>query len=480
VIRASVGTWMNYATTVAFQVLFAGAFGASNEASGYVIAFALAVSASGIFITTALWVVLPRMVTDEGAISQRAIRAIAALALGACALSVGLAVIGIAAPSLLSDLLETTPEIAQPLFVTAAVLLSLLALAGLFNSLALARGRRFLPALGPAMPSITGAIWLIVATAPSVTTTLLAVTVGALIQTLLAAFAAIAGGFRVADTRYLRSTSLAIWMMVFLASLSIVAPLQRIVATSIAAEGAAQFDYASRGLMVVLQLVIGGLIISTLPEWSSIRRRARILRQEITRATALTALLLATAGALLFVAVIPVVTLFLQRGAFTADDTAAVSLLVRLMIPGLVAEGLFLVVSQALLAAKFTRAFLLAGFGRVAITVILTISLGLPFGSVGVAVAYAAGLLLSVTLAAVPAVQAGMFRGGGSLLRRTAVVSVSILTLGALLSLAGDEWAWLSAAAIVAAALGAIAVGRLIEVMPPAIRHRIRMSREPA
>ena len=53
-IRASAGTWANYATTLAFQILFAASFGTSPAASAFVIAFAVAISASGLFVTTTL------------------------------------------------------------------------------------------------------------------------------------------------------------------------------------------------------------------------------------------------------------------------------------------------------------------------------------------------------------------------------------------------------------------------------------------
>lgn len=478
-IRASLGTWINYATTIAFQILFANAFGASGEASAYVIAFAIAISANSVFVTTALWVVLPRMLTPAGEISRRAARALGALCVGVAILATFLAVLSVIAPLQMSELLETSPEIARSLLITAAVLMVLLVLAGILSSVAVARGRRFVPAVAPAIPSTTGAMWLIAAGSPTVTTTLLAVSIGAFVQVLLSAYAATVGGIRVVDTRPLKTRSLAIWMMAFLAALNLVGPLQRIVATSMESAGAARFDYASRGLQVVLMLVIGGLIIATLPDWSAVRR-ARILRTEVTRAMAQAGLLLSVAGAMLLVAVTPVIALFLERGAFTSEDTAAVAMLVRLMIPGLIAEGLVLVLSQALLAARFTRAFLFAGFARVAVVVLLTILLGLPFGAAGVAIAYSGALVIAATVTAIPALRAGMLKGGSSLLGRTAIAAMTVLLLGTFLTLAGDKWAWVSIAALFAATLVAVGAMNLAELVPAGIRDRMRVRREPA
>ena len=53
-IRASAATWLNYATTLVFQILFAARFGSSDVAGAFVIAFAVAISLGGVFVSTAL------------------------------------------------------------------------------------------------------------------------------------------------------------------------------------------------------------------------------------------------------------------------------------------------------------------------------------------------------------------------------------------------------------------------------------------
>ena len=51
-LRASVGTWVNYGTSLAFQIAFAYRFGATESASAFVIAFSIMAGLSGIVGST--------------------------------------------------------------------------------------------------------------------------------------------------------------------------------------------------------------------------------------------------------------------------------------------------------------------------------------------------------------------------------------------------------------------------------------------
>jgi putative peptidoglycan lipid II flippase len=473
-IRATAGTWANYATTLVFQVLFAASFGTSPAASAFVIAFAVSISASGIFVTTVLTVVLPRMLTDDGAISRRAANAIAAAVLAATAVGLALAAVALLAADAAAEVLATAPDDARALLLIAAALLVVLALAGVLGIVALARGHRFFPAVGPALPSTAGAVYLLIAPQPDVVGTLIAMTAGAAAQAIAMGYFAAVPTPHIIDTPPMRSRSLAIWTLLSLVALNALPPMQRILATSVENAGAAQFDYAARGLHVVLQLLVGGLVISSLPDWTTMRRRARHLRLDVTRATSFAALLLVVAGSVLLVAVTPVVALVLERGAFEVADTDAVALLVRLLLPGFVAEGLTLVMTQALLATKFTRIFWSIGFIRFAIQATLTVVLGVAMGAVGVAIAYTVSVVATASMTAIAAARVGMFRGGSALLWRTAAVASGVVVAAGGLLLIGEEWAWLSAAVIVVVALAGVALMDLGELIPQGIIKRLR------
>ena len=97
-ISATLATWFNYATTLVFQILFAARFGTSPEAGGFVIAFTVAVSVAGIFITTATTLVMPRLVTPDGALSTTALRALGVGAAAVVMMAIVAAVIGCSLP----------------------------------------------------------------------------------------------------------------------------------------------------------------------------------------------------------------------------------------------------------------------------------------------------------------------------------------------------------------------------------------------
>lgn len=64
--KSTAGTWVNYATTALFQVLFARAFGSSPAASAYALTFAIAVGIGAVFVGTSQVVYLPRLLARDG------------------------------------------------------------------------------------------------------------------------------------------------------------------------------------------------------------------------------------------------------------------------------------------------------------------------------------------------------------------------------------------------------------------------------
>ena len=75
-LRSTLGTWVNYTTTIALQILFASRFGSSAEASGYLISFALVIAIGAVFVSTAQSLYVPRLVSLEGLVLSRGLRKI--------------------------------------------------------------------------------------------------------------------------------------------------------------------------------------------------------------------------------------------------------------------------------------------------------------------------------------------------------------------------------------------------------------------
>src|SRR3954471_5100981 len=160
--RATIGTWINYATTLIFQVVFASRFGASREAAAFVIAFGLAVAIGGIFTNTVQSVVVPRLVApDADALIRGAVRFLGLLAV----LSGGVCVLLEAAAIPLGHALEgplrvPSSTVTGLLLVTAGVIF-LLVLTNILITVGLARGQLMLPAMANAVPSIFAALALV-------------------------------------------------------------------------------------------------------------------------------------------------------------------------------------------------------------------------------------------------------------------------------------------------------------------------------
>ena len=180
----------------------------------------------------------------------------------------------------------------------------------------------------------------------------------------------------------------AILTALVLIAISLLAPIQRVAAGSLEVAGTARFDYAARSLQAVQQLLIGGLLVAVLPDWSRIAGDPAHFKARVSMTVTGAALLLSTAGIVALVAAPQLVALVFERGAFTQDDSAAVASLIRLMSPGFVAEGITLVLVQAAFANHRSELAIRVGFIRVGLQLLLTLSLGLIAGAAGVAMAY--------------------------------------------------------------------------------------------
>ncbi|RPH31890.1 MAG: hypothetical protein EHM90_06950, partial [Chloroflexi bacterium] len=425
-ISATTATWLNYATTIVFQILFAAQFGSSGAAGAFVIAFAVAVSLGGVFVTTTITNVMPRMLGEEGALASSALRVLAIL--GALVVGSALALWVVAGPlaNVIAPLIGVGVALMSTLLALSALFLASLGLSGIFGSVALIRGHRFLPALAPAFPSTLGALYLLSVDEPGVTGAFAAIAFGGAIQVLVLGAVAVFPRFVVTGGTPLQIGRLASLTAALLLLIGLLAPLQRILAASIDPAGAAQFDYAARSIQVALQLLLGGLVIAVLPDWTAKHNRAQDIRPEVINTMVAAVLLLITAGGIALVAASPIVSLVYERGAFVTSDTESVVLLVRILVPGFVAEGVWLVLAQALLATGRTDVVLRVWAVRFLTQLLLTLVLGLPGGAVGVAAAYSVSTVISTGAATRFATSLGILHGGASLIGRASQAGLAI------------------------------------------------------
>ena len=275
-------------------------------------------------------------------------------------------------------------------------------------------------------------ISLIVA-APSVESTLTAVAVGALVQLLVVAVALRPAGRRTAEAPPIRVRRLAGLTALQFALLGLLPVLQRLVAGAGDAAGAVQFDYALRGTTVAQQLLIGGLIVAALPDWSGRLQAGRAIGRDVATTGLIAGLLLVAAAAIGFVAAPVITAAAFERGAFRPADTDAVATLVRWLLLGFVAEGIGLVLIQAIVAAGRNDLALSIGFGRLGIQSAATLLLGIAFGAVGVAAAYSIGLSIASVGILVLARRNGLFAPPRTLALRVLAGSGTVAAAGAVL-----------------------------------------------
>src|SRR4051794_7620177 len=78
-LRATSGIWVNYGTTVLFQVLFAVRFGSGSQAELFVVTFSVLLAVGALAAVTVQSVVVPRLLTANGELQSAAIRLVLVL-----------------------------------------------------------------------------------------------------------------------------------------------------------------------------------------------------------------------------------------------------------------------------------------------------------------------------------------------------------------------------------------------------------------
>jgi putative peptidoglycan lipid II flippase len=382
-LRATAGTWCNYATTFAFQILFARAYGSGPEASAFVVVFGMAIAVGGLFTSTAQALAVPRLVGPDGSLSSGALRFLAILIGIAAVFCVALAAASAPIAAVLDSKLGIEAPLVRGLLPLAVAFAFLQLVFGAMGAIALARGKRFVPAVLPGLPTLVGAAWLIVADSPDPRATLLVLVLASVAQVLCMAVV-LPRPLRVSAQPLPGISGLAAMTAGSLALLSLLPPIERVLAALDAPSAAAQYDYSMRSLLAVQQLLVGGLVMSSLADWSEGLRNGRF-GYLLSSRLVFSALLLALAAS--FAAgMAPVLVRFVfQHGEFSSEDTDVVARLLRIGLPGFFTGALGLVLSQALLAARRNRTAITIGVLRFLLSLGFVTVFGLLWGVDGVA-----------------------------------------------------------------------------------------------
>jgi peptidoglycan biosynthesis protein MviN/MurJ (putative lipid II flippase) len=426
---------MNYATTLIFQVVFASRFGASREAAAFVISFGLAVAIGGIFTNTVQSVVVPRLLApDEDALVRGAVRFLGLLAVLTAIVCGFLAVAAVPLGHALEGPLRVSSETITGLLLVASGVIFFLVLTNILITVSLARGQRMLPAMANAVPSIFATLALIVVADWGVVFVFAAFLGGLVIELVLLAWLfnrprrLVEGA-----TPHIGPTTAA--TLAQFALLSTIPPLEGVVASAKVSSGAAQYYYASRGLAVVQQLIIGGAALAFLADWSGLARSRdkQRLSSALVTSSAVVGILLIGAASLAAVAAPTVVAAVYQRGSFTADDTATVARILQLALPGFCAEGLAIIMSRGLLVMQRNRKVILLGLFNFASRITCLAAFGLMFGPKGVAVAYSVSWVAIAGLQAVVLYREGLLDLEMPIVRQGTLVALCTAACAAVL-----------------------------------------------
>jgi len=450
VIKATAGTWGNYALTLVFQVLFAAHYGTGLAASGFVIAFGAIVSLAGILISGVQSVIIPRILTESGAFVSQSVKFL----VGVAALALMLAVVIALSADEVGRFAAQMLGLPTPLFVDllrlSSMFLFLQVVGGELAAVAVARGQRLMPALAPVFPSLLGCIALVTYAHLDIRLTYLALVAGSVVQ--IAAVAIGVGRFRFAFDPIGGFGWTALGMAAVYGLLALIPPMERVLAATHGASSAAQYDYAMRSLRAVQQLILGGLFLAALGDWSShaLTVATGRLKASLVSAACLAGVLLVLAASLALVLGRDLVAVLYQHGRFLSTDTAAVTVVLILALPGFCSEGIGLIVSSALLARKRNRTLMAIGTSNFGLRAVLLLLLGPPFGAPGVAIAYSITASVFLLVLIMAARRNGLWPSHSEVaLYRAGFVTIGTVASACIVFAVGGAWPPFMSASIV-------------------------------
>ena len=354
------------------------------------VVFGMAVAMGGLFLGTSRGLAVPRLLGADGAIRTGSVRFLGAILAIAALASVAIVASAGQIADALDQLLETDAELIRDL-LRLAVLFALLQLAaGQLAAFSLVRGQRFVPGVAPAFPTLFGALWLLSSPQSDVVSTLAVMCAGSLLQV---AFIAV---FLPRPITYVKAKlagvgRLALMTAGTLALLSMLPIIERVLASTDGLGGAAHYDYAMKSLLAVQQLLVGGLALASLADWSSDQRLREITPSSLWTRVGIAFTALTFAGIVAAFLAPELVRFVFQRGEFTSADTKAVAGLLRLALPAFMAVGVSWVFSQAMLSTRRNTVSISIGLSRFVLRMV--------FVGVGTTVAGIEGLVIGVSVA---------------------------------------------------------------------------------
>lgn len=411
-IRTSIGSWLNYATTYAFQIAFARQYGSSPGAAIFIISFTVAIAASGLIYSTVQAVAVPRFLDSKGQVLRKTIRYLLVSGLVALAIACVCFLLSKPAADWFKRLTHNAPGNFQHLVQLSSLFFLLQFVAGILIVIGFARGRRFLPAASPAIPSIAGTIALFAHSTLTPTKLYLFLNVGVLLQ-ILVLLIVLYPRLAVDSEEPANVLIPTLQMGAAYFILAVIAPLERIVAASQSPASAAQYDYAIRSLKGVQQLLIGGVVLAKFSDWSTSRPGV----ENTTRWSLIFTLQLCT-GALLFAAAIAIgaasflIHLLFERGRFTPSDTRAVAQILLAGVAGFVFDGLASTLATSLAAVRRNGVLLAVTLVSVSIRIVSMFGFGRLYGAVGVAESYSLTGVVSFVLLVGLSVRFGSLAAG--------------------------------------------------------------------
>jgi putative peptidoglycan lipid II flippase len=395
-IAISVLSLVGQIVTFAVQIVAASLFGSHVEMDAYLAAITLPTYANAVMFGSVSYVLVPLLVELRSRNEeQRAWTVASGVVTLYLIVATSVALLGaVFARQLIAltlpGLPETTRELAASVSWVAwpAVLLNglVLLLTGLYHS-----SERFrVPALAPVLGGIANLAFIaLFARTLGAHGLAFGALLGVIVQVLL-----LAPGCRDLRLRLqlrdpnVRRLMHLLWPLVVGALFAqAAAPIERFVASGLPPGSIPHLGYASRLNTAFAALLSGGIAVTLFPMLARLSARNDIpeMRKSLGLGMRVTWLLVAPTVALGIALAQPLIATLLQRGAFTAEDTRAVAMVLPFYLVALIGMTQGNMTARGLYALKYTRVMSVISIVEVAVYAALALPLADRFGTVGVA-----------------------------------------------------------------------------------------------
>ncbi|MGQ0537438.1 MAG: murein biosynthesis integral membrane protein MurJ [Gemmatimonadaceae bacterium] len=398
----------------ALQVVIAAKLGASVDADAYFVVVGFVFFLSEMLIGVVTFAMLPAIVRTRVTKGDAAAFDVALLlnAIGALLVAAAAMIISLAAPHLggiLAPGSQTTSRIVDELLPIASAGFALYSAALLLGVLLQSRERFWSTALAPMLPYLGSILSVLYAPRDSAPFWLVSgFAVGAAISLALQVVCVIALGIaprlapRLLHTaaQDLRAMTPGLLPVAIAFACSLMLPvILRMWATTMGTGSAAALGYAMQFLSVPLALVVMPLATVLLPRLAELTHRAtpHSFNQLFTDSMTVVTLGAALTAALMIGLADPLVTLLLQRGAFTAQDAHSTATTLQALAVGLVGMSVSNIAMRTLCATGELRAPAVTWVITLVVFV-LSVPLFMPLGVAGLGAAQTAAYLVNATI----------------------------------------------------------------------------------